>query len=106
MLVSGHAFSVDGASWNFAETPPYTNTLAHTDGPPTVYTSLERPHLVFDQVTREPTHIALAAAPAWTSPLCAGCRRAPGTNSSCVLCKLTQGIDWTHTAVIPLATTL
>ena len=48
----------------------------------------------------------LAAAPAFTQPLCSGCQtRLPGkVTSSCVLCKLTPGIDSTYTIVLALRT--
>jgi len=101
-LVSGHAFSPDGNTWMFSSVPPYDSQLMHTDGPSTVFTSLERPHLIFDAVSGQPTHLVLAAAPAGTTPFCSGCRPAPGSSSSCVLCKLTPGIDSTYTLVVTL----
>jgi hypothetical protein len=106
-LVSGHAFSETGAEWHFSSVPPFDSQLENSDGPPTPFTSLERPHLIMDDVTKEPTHLVVAASPAYSSTLCGGCRgdgrlRRLGLNSSCVLCKLTAGIDATYTIVVPL----
>ena len=101
-LVAGHAFSQNGLDWHFSDVPPYNSELPHTDAPPTVFTSLERPHLVIDEHTRQATHIVLAAAPQFTSPLCSGCSNGVGGHSSCVMCKGTHGIDSTYTVVVAL----
>lgn len=101
-LVAGHAFSQNGVDWHFSDVPPYNSELPHTDAPPTVFTSLERPHLVIDEHTRQATHIVLAAAPQFTSPLCSGCSNGVGGHSSCVMCKGTHGIDSTYTVVVAL----
>eukprot|EP00036_Acanthoecidae_sp_10tr_P014772 CAMPEP_0206291816 /NCGR_PEP_ID=MMETSP0106_2-20121207/3311_1 /ASSEMBLY_ACC=CAM_ASM_000206 /TAXON_ID=81532 /ORGANISM="Acanthoeca-like sp., Strain 10tr" /LENGTH=841 /DNA_ID=CAMNT_0053722381 /DNA_START=158 /DNA_END=2683 /DNA_ORIENTATION=- len=103
VLVAGHAFSRDGLEWQFSDAAPYSNIIEHTSGPPTTYTSLERPHLIIDEATLEPTHLVLAASPAFSQPLCSRCAtRLPEFNSSCVLCKLTPGVDSTFTMVLPL----
>ena len=105
-LVSGHGYSMDGKAWEFSSVPPFDSLISHHTGPATPYTSLERPKLRIDELTGLPTHLIVAAAPVFTTPLCGGCHtRLPGIlNSSCVLCKLTAGIDSTFTAVLPLRT--
>ena len=106
ILVAGHGYSLDGWAWEFSSVPPFDSLIQHHTGPATPYTSLERPKLRIDEITGQPTHLIVAASPAFTTPLCAGCRtRLPGIlNSSCVLCKLTVGIDSTFTVVLPLRT--
>ena len=44
----GHAFSRDGVSWTYSDTPPYGNLLEFADGTSTRLQRRERPHLVFD----------------------------------------------------------
>jgi hypothetical protein len=109
ILVSGHGYSMDGRVWEFGTVQPYDSVIHHHTGPATPYTSLERPKLRIDEITGEATHLIVAAAPTFTSPLCAGCRvRLPAQepNGSCVLCKLTVGIDSTMTVVLPLRTSM
>ena len=105
ILVSGHGFSRDGLSWAMSANPPFDSVIRHTSGPATAYTSLERPKMLLDEATGNPTHLVLAASPAYSSPLCQGCvapHRHAAPNGSCVLCKLTPGIDAVFTMVLPL----
>lgn len=51
--ISGHAFSVDGLSWTFSQTQPYSNVVQDVDGGVHTFATLERrvahssrPHLV------------------------------------------------------------
>jgi len=45
----GHAYSRDGVSWTFSDTPPYGNVVNFTDGSSVALQRRERPHLVFDR---------------------------------------------------------
>jgi len=98
MLVSGHAYSKDGLNWEFSLTPPYNAWVDFTDGSRQYFATFERPHLLFDS-KRNPTHLVNGVSPVWP---CVGCERRAGSNSSCVVCKTSKGLDWTYTLVSPL----
>ena len=55
--VGGHAFSEDGEHWTFSKNPTYTTTIRTADGTETAHWRRERPHLIFDETTGEPTHL-------------------------------------------------
>ena len=65
VLVSGHAFSVDGVHWNYSSGPqPFDPWVVFEDGSRQNFSTLERPHLVFDE-TGVPTHTVHGASPVW-----------------------------------------
>ena len=103
-LVSNHGYSSDGLSWTFDDEPPYFATITFGDGSRQNFSTLERPHLVFD-AAGEPTHLVNGASPFWLGPdghPCSLCGATSGSAHSCVVCKTTLGIDWTYTLVQPL----
>ena len=53
----GHAYSEDGYAWHVSDTPAYGASQRYTDGSVGTYGKRERPHLVFDPATGEPTHL-------------------------------------------------
>ena len=55
--IEGHAYSEDGFSWHVSETPAYPAAQHYTDGSVGNYGKRERPHLVFDPSTGQPTHL-------------------------------------------------
>eukprot|EP01065_Artemidia_motanka_P004619 TRINITY_DN121_c0_g1_i5.p1 TRINITY_DN121_c0_g1~~TRINITY_DN121_c0_g1_i5.p1 ORF type:complete len:406 (+),score=117.13 TRINITY_DN121_c0_g1_i5:59-1276(+) len=103
VLVSGHAFSVDGVNWHFSDVQPYNNWVDYTDGTRRYYATFERPHLVFDDAG-ELTHLINGVSPVWGDPPCAHCDARPGSEHSCVVCKTSVGVDWDYTLVSPLRT--
>ena len=59
--VAGLAFSRDGLDWRFAASEPYSNVVHFADGSSLVVPTRERPMLLFDPLTREPTHLFTGA---------------------------------------------
>jgi hypothetical protein len=53
----GHAFSRDGLVWHVSEGAAYPGQQAYMGGHVGKYGKRERPHLVFDAATGEPTHL-------------------------------------------------
>lgn len=58
VLVSGHGFSTDGATWHFnSEQQPYDAQITFVNGTTQLFSTWERPHLVFDPHSGLPTHL-------------------------------------------------
>jgi hypothetical protein len=89
--VSGHLFSADGLTWGMGAEQPYTGHVAFTDGSSLTMTTRERPKLMFDPVSGEPTHLLNGAV---------------GGPSSCPpwWCSHCKMFFWTFTLVQPLGT--
>jgi len=57
-------FSRDGLSnWTISTVEPYSFKINYTDGTTGLVATRERPKLLFDPMTGEPTHLYTAAAP-------------------------------------------
>ena len=103
--VSGHGFSTDGVAWHFnVEQQPYDALIRFHNGTTQQFSTYERPHLVFDPESGLPTHLVNGVQPYWMGPdgPCDGCDRRAGSMHSCVVCKTTEGIDYTYTLVSKL----
>ena len=62
--ISGHAFSRDGlANWTVSPVEPFSFTVKYDDGTTGLLSTRERPKLLFDQTTGEPTHHGTVIAP-------------------------------------------
>ena len=59
----GHAFSKDGIKWHFSATPTYTTTVTTADGKSHLNWRRERPHLIIDETTGDPTHLITSLWP-------------------------------------------
>ena len=53
----GHAYSVDGYTWHVSDAAAYPAAIQYRDGSVGRYGKRERPHLIFDPQTGEPTHL-------------------------------------------------
>lgn len=91
-LVSGHFFSSDGKDWTASTTSPYSNTVHFDDGSVHVFSTRERPKLLFHPETGEPTHLINGVNPMTTCP-----------PVSSVNCKCVTGIDYDFTLIQPFA---
>ena len=60
--VAAHWFSPDGLAWHSVPIPPYGNALQLADGSSVLVSTRERPKLIFDAATGEPTHLITAVA--------------------------------------------
>jgi hypothetical protein len=105
-----HGFSEDGEDWlfNVAE-QPYNASITFANGTTQHFSTFERPHLLFNAQTGQPTHLVNGVSPYWDPPgaegPCDHCDARQGSNHSCVVCKTTHGIDWTYTLVTKLNAT-
>ena len=108
VLVSGHGFSQDGIRWHFnVEQQPYDAKITFQNGTVQFLSTYERPHLVFDEETHEPTHLVNGVSPYWNDARpCDGCNKRAGSAHSCVVCKTTPGLDFTYTLVSRLTAAL
>eukprot|EP00947_MAST-08B_sp_MAST-8B-sp1_P005946 g5946.t1 len=103
--ISGHAFSRDGlTNWTVSPTEPYSFSVQYDDGTTGLMSTRERPKLLFDPETREPTHLYNAVAP-MPPGACVSCLkpRKSGDARSCIGCKTCE--PWGHqvyTMVAPL----
>jgi len=109
VLVSGHAFSVDGIHWNYSAGPqPFDPWVIFEDGTRQNFSTFERPHLVFDEAG-VPTHTVHGASPVWNQygdhHPCEVCPARPGTEHSCVVCKSSQFYSYTYTLTQELRAT-
>ena len=60
--VSGqHAFSFDGYEWHLSAANAYNASVLYDDGSVEELATRERPHLILDPVTKEPTHLVAGA---------------------------------------------
>lgn len=80
--VAGFAFSEDGETWVRSPVEPFTTKVRHVDGSSYVYSTLERPKLVFNDAG-DPVALYTSASRHW------GCRLVPG-------------IDWVFTLMQPI----
>ena len=58
--VSGHGFSSNGYEWNMSSIEPYNYLVHYTDGSIQEMPTMERPKLVIDPLTKEPSHLVTA----------------------------------------------
>ena len=98
---SGHIPSRDGlTNWNMADAEPYSLKIDN-DRSAGLVATLERPKLLFDEMTGEPTHIYTAAA-ALPKDACARCTHS-GRVGACIDCKITSQYEkGVYTMVRPL----
>lgn len=85
----GHAFSPDGLTWYTSETPAYPAHQQYADGTIGMYGKRERPHLIFDPLTGQPTHL--------TNGVCLN-----GNWAQCNNNPYPGYFDYTFTTVAPL----
>ena len=95
VAISGHSFSSDGLVWHSSSVQPFFNVANVTDGSQVIMSTRERPKLLFDETTGEPSHLISAICP---MPAC--------PPQAAIQCKV-QGLGphegyWTHTLVAPL----
>ena len=104
-FISAHAFSRTGlGDWTLSPTEPFSFNLTYDDGTTGLLSTRERPKLVFDPQTAEPSHLITASAP---MPLgaCLSCTapRKAHDKCACVGCKTMKPIDLqVSTIVTPL----
>lgn len=103
-LVAGHAYSPDLATWYLSPEPPFDSSITFVNGRKQYFATMERPHLVFDNGV--PTHVIHGVSPIWDQygAPCNVCDARPGSAHSCVVCKTSEGYDWTYTLVQKLRT--
>jgi len=99
VLVAGHAYSKDLFSWHLSPDPPFDSKITFVSGKVKNFATMERPHLIFRNGI--PTHSLHGVSPIWDQygAPCNICDPRPGSAHSCVVCKTTQGYDWTYTLV-------
>lgn len=105
VLVSGHAWSRDGLNWQFQDEQPYWGQLNFADGSVHNCSTFERPHLIFDPQSGEPTHLLNGISTVWLGPdghPCSQCGKGQGIDHSCVQCKTSPPLDFTMTLITPL----
>eukprot|EP00040_Diaphanoeca_grandis_P022248 m.119183 g.119183 ORF g.119183 m.119183 type:complete len:551 (+) comp28720_c1_seq7:201-1853(+) len=68
--ISGHGFSRDGLHWNISLVEPYSYNVSYSDGTFANVATRERPKLVFDQRTKEPSYLITAVSPQWPCNAC------------------------------------
>eukprot|EP01047_Picozoa_sp_COSAG01_P036551 COSAG01_NODE_2858_length_6960_cov_31.694797_3_plen_427_part_00 len=88
-VVSGHYFSEDGHNWHASAVAPFGNTVTLTDNSTQLFSTLERPKLLFDD-EGNPTHLSNGAC---TIPSCGG---------PCANCKY-NCIDFTRVSPLDMA---
>ena len=87
--ISGHLFSRDGlTNWTTSDVEPYSFAVDYDDGTSGLLATRERPKLLFDATTGEPTHLYTAASP-MPPEGCKSCThpRKSRDAGSCVGCK-------------------
>jgi hypothetical protein len=99
-LVSSYAFSRDLLEWHLSDEPPFPSHVTFENGTVQHFASMERPHMIFDAVG-SPAYLVSAVSPVWDQygAPCGVCDPLPGSQHSCVNCKLTKGYDSTFTIV-------
>ena len=102
--ISGHIFSRDlRGPWTVSPVEPYTNAVRYADGTEQMFSTMERPKLLFDG-SGVPTHLINGVSPVYP---CSGCNHsamggdAP-VGGGCCWCKILPGHDWTYTLMQPL----
>jgi len=106
VLVSGHGYSENGIDWGFnVEQQPYDAVIVFQNGTRQHLSTYERPHLIFEAASGQPTHLVNGVSPYWNDDKpCDGCSARQGSAASCVVCKCTKGLDYTYTLVTALKT--
>lgn len=100
--ISGHLFSRNGINWTVSDIEPYSFNISYSDGTGEIVATRERPKLLFDRATKEPTHIYTAVANLPKSSACTRCD-AKKPAGACIMCKITPPFDrHTYTQVRPL----
>ena len=103
--ISGHLFSRDVlTNWTTSDVEPYSFVVQYDDGTSGLLATRERPKLLFDPTTGEPTHLYTATAP-MPPQGCISCThpRKSRDAGSCVGCKTNP--PWgraVYTMVTPL----
>ena len=103
--ISGHLFSRDGlTNWTTSDVEPYSFTVQYDDGTSGLLATRERPKLLFDPATGEPTHLYTATVP-MPPKSCLSCThpRKSEDAGTCVGCKTNP--PWgraVYTMVAPL----
>ena len=87
----GHAYSQDGFTWFVGAAAAYPAAIRYSDGTVAHYGKRERPHLIFDPHTGEPTHL--------TNGVCLN-----GDWEECNNNPFPGFFDYTFTTVAPLQT--
>ena len=102
--ISGHLFSRNSINWTVSDVEPYSFNISYSDGSSAIVATRERPKLLFDLTTKEPTHIYTAVANLPEASACTHCdAKAPA--GACIMCKITPPFDrHTYTQVRPLRT--
>ena len=95
-LAGGHAFSEDLHTWYTTPTPAYTGAFVEQVGGATLpLAKRERPRLIFDQRTREPTHLVTAVVDAGADPRnCLGKALQPGSREEYQCWLLANNDPW------------
>ena len=89
-LVSAQMFSRNGQEWFTTNVSPYTNEVVFEDGSTHIFSTRERPKLLFNG-RGQPTHLYNGVSPV------RACAPKPGCS-----CKAQKGIDWDYTMAQPL----
>ena len=84
--ISGHGFSFDGVHWNLSKVEPYSYNVTYDDGTSALVATRERPKLIFDPKTREPSFLLTAVSAQWPCDLCPH-------GGACIDCKVTHPFD-------------
>jgi hypothetical protein len=87
--ISGHAFSRNGLTdWTVSPVEPFSFTIQYDDNTTGLVSTRERPKLLFDHNTGEPTHLYSAVAP-MPAGSCTGCAkpRKSSDAKACIGCK-------------------
>jgi hypothetical protein len=97
-------FSRDGlTNWSVSDVEPFSFNISYEDGSHGLVATRERPKLLFDAVSKEPTHIYSATVDLPTTS-CTTCDAKPPAGA-CIMCKITKPYDQgVYTMVRPLRT--
>ena len=58
-----YAYSTDGTEWHYSRVVPYNGSIGYTNGSAVAFGRVERPVLVFDKATGNPTHLINGVQP-------------------------------------------
>eukprot|EP01052_Picozoa_sp_SAG31_P016283 SAG31_NODE_1073_length_10065_cov_2.176701_2_plen_437_part_00 len=91
--ISGHMYSRDGLrNWTVSDVEPYSYNISYSDsGGNAIVATRERPKLLFDSATKEPTHIYTAVANL-PPESCTRCNAKKPTGA-CIMCKITAPVS-------------
>ena len=103
--IAGHMFSRDGLyNWTTSSVEPYSFAFKYDDGTSGLVSTRERPKLLFDEVTGEPTYLYTAVAP-MPPQGCVSCTKPRKSRDAktCVGCKTNNPWDYrVYTMATPL----